>query len=130
MLSTAIPGWELSVDRGPDCLLVKINGPIDDDTADSSLLDSVWHLLEQHFTYRLVIELDDVDHLNNRLIEQLVSLAYRVVAHGGILRLCGLSPHDREELRRSGFANILPVYRCPEDAMVADRCHHATAIKS
>ena len=54
--------WELSVDRGPDWLLVKARRKGGDAGAESSLAEALWALMELHLTYRLVLELDlDLD---------------------------------------------------------------------
>ena len=59
------------MDRGPNWLLVKVHsnqeGPLD----DVPLAERVWHLMEEHFVYRLVLELDEVDVLDNLVIRQL-----------------------------------------------------------
>ena len=54
--------------------------------------------MQQHFTYRLVLELDQIRLLTSRLIAQLVQLHRRIEEHGGVMRLCGLSPHNCEVL--------------------------------
>ena len=59
---------------------------------------SLWQLLEQHFTYRLMLELDQIVLLNSTLIGQLIQLHKRIREHDGVLRLCGLSSHNRSVL--------------------------------
>ena len=54
--------------------------------------------MEQHFTYRLMLELDQVVLLNSSLIGQLIQLHKRIREHDGILRLCGLSSQNRSVL--------------------------------
>ena len=76
MLAVA-PGWELDVERGPDWLLVKIRS-LDGSSTDPPLAEGVWEQLERHFTYRVVLELDQVKVLNSHLIGQLVRL-YRLI---------------------------------------------------
>ena len=58
MLATA-PGCQFEVDRGPDWLLVRLRKLEADCSGLSRLADHMWQLLEQHFTYRLVLELDN-----------------------------------------------------------------------
>ncbi len=92
------PGWELEVERGPDWLLVRVKQS-DEERAETPPLEGVlWDLLQQHFTYRLVLELDQVDLLNSYLIGQLVALYKRIREHDGVMRLCGLSPYNRRVL--------------------------------
>ena len=95
MLETS-PSLRLDVERGPDWLLVKVSH-LDQGEADVvPLADSLWKLMQQHLTYRLVLELDQVDVLNSHLVGQLVQLYKRIREHDGVMRLCGLSPHNRE----------------------------------
>ena len=72
MLAT-VPGWELDVERGPDWLLVKVKGPANGAPSTPSLAECLWSLCERHFTYRLVLELDQVEVLTSHLIGQLVT---------------------------------------------------------
>jgi len=97
MLAIA-PGCELDVERGPDWLLVRV-ASLDLAEPDASpLAERVWRLLQQHFTYRLVLELDQVCLLTSRLIAQLVQLQRRIEEHSGVMRLCGLSQENCEVL--------------------------------
>ena len=64
MPATAI-GWEMDVQRGPGWLLVKPTGPSADLADHYPLADELWSLLDRHFIYRLVIELDQVTALVN-----------------------------------------------------------------
>jgi len=104
------PGWQLEVERGPDWLFVRIRRP--DTEADDSppLADRIWWLLEEHFTRRLVLELDELDVLCSYLIGQLVLLHKRIAVGGGMLRLCGLSENNRQVLRFVRLENCFPVY--------------------
>jgi anti-anti-sigma factor len=98
MLATTA-GCQFEVDRGPDWLLVRVRKLEEDPVAASHFADRLWELLEQHFTYRLMLELDEVVLLSSSLIGQLIQLHRRIRAHEGILRLCGLSSHNRLVLR-------------------------------
>ena len=49
--------WRLSVDRGPDWLIVKIQPTTESEYATEELADQLWAILVQHFTYRLVLEM-------------------------------------------------------------------------
>ncbi len=61
-------------------------------------------------THRLVLELDQVDVLGSHLIGQLVLLDKWMSEHGGVLRLCGLSPRNRRVLKRCHLDGRFPVY--------------------
>ena len=109
MLDLAL-GWELAVERGPDWLFVRISGADDDGSETPPLADRLWSLLQEHLTHRLVLELDQVDVLGSHLIGQLVLLDKWMSEHGGVLRLCGLSPHSRRVLKRRRLDGRFPAY--------------------
>ena len=102
------------VDRGPDWLFVRLR-------PDAHHLDDVaerlWTLLEKHFIYRLVLEMDEVELLPSLLIGQLVMLQKRVLQHDGALRLCGLSPSCAGALHLCRLDKALPNFDCRADAV-------------
>jgi len=104
------PGWQLEVERGPDWLFVRIRRPVAEADESPPLADRIWWLLEEHFTRRLILELDELDVLCSYLIGQLVLLHKRIVVHGGMLRLCGLSKNNQQVLRMSRLAGRFPTY--------------------
>ena len=75
--------------------------------------ERLWHLLEQHFTYRLVLEMDQAAVLTSEIIAQLIHLQKRICEHGGTLRLCGLSPHNQRVLRTCALEDRFPCLRKP-----------------
>ena len=111
------PGWEMKVDRGPGWIYAKVARPDSDCSDAPPLADQLWSLLERHFTYRLLIELDDVDLLNSFLLGQLILLQRRIRERGGLMRLSGVSPFNLEVLRTHGLDGYLPVYSSFEDAV-------------
>lgn len=117
MSTTLSPSTEISVERGPDWLFVKLNGV--DDKADSELAGRIWRLLEEHFTYRAVLEMGEVRRLNSPLIGQLVNLHKRVSTHGGVLRLCGLSDENQRVLSASRLADRFPCFSDRRAAVLA-----------
>ena len=90
MLATAL-GCELDVERGPDWLFVQGANLHRAESDEVPLVDRLWSLLEQHFTHRLVLELDNVGVLGSYLVGQLVELYRRIEEHDGVMRVCGLS---------------------------------------
>ena len=103
--------WELSVERGPNWLLVKVGKPLASPWEMPPLADTLELLMEEHFTYRLVLELDDVDLLSSELIGELVALDKWIRDRQGVMRLCGLSLRNREILRRRWLGVFFPAYR-------------------
>ena len=117
MLAVA-SGCELDVERGPDWLFVRAHNL---DLAESDappLAERVWCLLEQHFTHRLVLELDDAGALSSSLIGQLIQLYRRIEEHDGVMRLCGLSPNNRQVLRACRLDERLPPYSERREAVM------------
>jgi anti-anti-sigma factor len=117
------PGYELDVERGPDWLLVRVRGFCSTKNSESPpLADSLWRLLEQHFTYRLVLELDEVEVLDSELIGQLNRLYRRIEEHDGVMRLCGLSACNRRALHACRLDDKLLPYEDRVEAVMG--CPH------
>ncbi len=113
-------GWELDVERGPDWLFVRPHGlPQGEDQPDIAL--HIWSMLNQNFTNRLVLELDQVDFLNSYLIGQLVWLYKRIHAQGGLMRLCGLSATNADTIRACRLDSCFPAYANRGDAVMGHR---------
>jgi len=114
-----IPGWELDVDRGPDCLLVKVRKPRRS-AGDLAPLDEVlWSILDQHFVYRLVLELDEIKSLNDEILAQLLALRDRIAERGGMMRIWGLTPQNRRLLLARQVNDRLVPYHDLEAAVMA-----------
>ena len=113
-------GWRFDVDRGPDWVFVRLH-PDDSNLESDSLADKLWAVLEQSFTYRLVLELDEVPILQSYLIAQLVLISKRINSHSGLLRLCGLSPANQEVIRMCRLDGCLPHFVNRGDAVMGHR---------
>jgi anti-anti-sigma regulatory factor len=85
------------------------------------LADQVWQLLEQNFTRRVVLELDQVGCLTSQLVGQLASLQDRVVAEGGLIRICGLSSANQAVLGQCGLLGRFVCYDTRPDAVMGYR---------
>ena len=113
--------WDFQVTRGPDWLLVRPRRTAQRHPGGPSFAESVWALLEQHFTHRLVLEMGDVDQLDSDMISELLRLYKRICTHDGVMRLCGLSETGKRELLACRLEGHFPPYRNREAAVMADR---------
>ena len=113
-------GWQIDLDRGPDWLFVRLTAPVGHDP-QAPLAGALWQLLEQEFTYRLVLELDDIPLLDSHLLGELVRLSRRIYSHGGMFRICGLSDRNLQVLQMSRLAGQVCHYQTREDAVMGHR---------
>ena len=120
MLAIA-PGGEFDVERGPDWLMVRVRNVDLTEPASLSLAERLWRLLQQHFTYRMVLELDEVRLLNSPLIGQLIQLYRRIKEHNGVLRLCGLSASNRQVLHACRLDERFLPYQDRQEALMGCR---------
>jgi anti-anti-sigma factor len=110
--------WDCEVERGPDWVFVRLCPMSEGGVDEHSLADRIWSILEQSFTYRLVLELDGVELMQSCFIAQLVMLSKRIHSHGGILRLCRLSPVNQQVLHTCRLEGCLPNYDNRSDAVM------------
>ena len=111
-------GWDLDIERGPDWLFVRPRRRSAIASQTPRLAEHVWFLLEQNFTYRLVLEMGDIDCLDSYLIGQLVWLQKQIQAHEGMIRICGLSSSNQEVLRACKLNGYFSPFRDREDAVM------------
>lgn len=102
------------VDRGPAWLFVRVHP--NESTIDN-LADRLWALLNQHFIYRLVLEMEEIDFMPSRLMGQLVMLQKRVMQHGGALRLCKTTPQCQQALHSCRLDQVLPSFDSRAEAV-------------
>jgi anti-anti-sigma factor len=114
-------GWELAVERGPDWVFVRLIPPEDQAQEDPELAERLWDVLLRHLTHRIVLELDEVPLLRSHVIGQLAKLAKRVLSHGGMLRITGLSPNNQEVLRLCRLDQMFPNFPNREQAVAGSR---------
>lgn len=110
-------GWELHAEHGGDWLFVKVKCPECSLAETPPVAEWVWKLLEEHRTYCLILEMDEVRVFYSYLIGQLILLLKRISTRGGTLRLCGVSPHNQEALRSCNLDVRFPPYRDREAAV-------------
>lgn len=119
MTSTLAPGWKVETSRGPNWLFVKLSGPKQGDSpAGNGLADYLLSILDQHLTYRMVLDVTDLPVLCEGTIGELVRLQNLVGEHEGILRLSGLSQENRQLLRSATIDACLPDYPNVEKAIM------------
>lgn len=121
MLLELAPEWSLEIDRGPDWLFIRPLPPTSGESGEAPLAEIVWRKLEQCFCYRVVLELDNIDFLRSWMIGELVRLHKRVVTHGGMLRLCGVTKNAETVLRICQLSDRFPAYRNRTDAVMGYR---------
>jgi anti-anti-sigma factor len=120
MLETA-RSWNVSVDRGPDWLFIHLE-PAPESPADySTVAEQVWQVVQQHFVYRVVLELENLATFPSSLIGQLVLLHKRLHTQGGVLRLCGLTPQQEQSIQCSRLDARFPAYPNREQAVWGHR---------
>jgi anti-anti-sigma factor len=112
------PECDFDVERGPDWLLVRVRNLDLADAEAPPLADRLWQLLQQHFTYRLVLELDQVEVLDSYMVGQLMEVYGRIAEHEGVMRLCGLSPYNRQVLHACRLDDRLLPYCDRQEAVM------------
>ncbi len=110
--------WNLTVERGPACLLVTFCGEIVPVPGDLPLGVYLWQLMQRHFTDRIILDLSAVEQLTGYAVRQLIALARLVNDHDGMMRICGLSDYNLNLLRRYGQRGRLSCYGDHEEALV------------
>lgn len=90
-------GFKLTVDRGPNWLFIKLRPTRHFVDGIPRIADQLWLMATRHFIYRVVLELEELDHMPPGLTAQLVLLQERLAECDGSLRICGLC-HECEEV--------------------------------
>ena len=117
----AVPGWSMTVDRGPDWLFIRLHDEGDGYGEVSGLAELLWNTLEQQFAHRMVIEMNEVMSLRSSMVGELVRLHKRITNSGGLLRLAGLSDDNQEVLRHCRLEGCFPQYETRTDAVKGQR---------
>lgn len=121
MAVDTLSGWTLHVERGPDWLFVRPLPPHAAECGEAELAEAIYELMNQHFTYRLVLEMDEVPLLRSWFIGQLVLLHKRVTSHDGVVRLSGLSDANHDVLRFCRLHDRFPQYATRYSAIMGQR---------
>lgn len=115
-------GWTVDIERGPDWLFLRVRPPVDTPVDQTPLAAQIWSILQQHFTYRVVLELEDVGLLHSYLMGQLLLLSKRIHTCGGVLRVCGLSESNQLALRACRLDRAVPHFHNREEAVMGQGC--------
>lgn len=107
---------DLRVERGPDWLFIRLDGEA---AGGRSFADAVWGVLRENLTNRVVLELESVEAIDDRLVSEISRLGQRVRADGGLIRICGLSDENLSRLRASPAAPEVPHFKSRTDAVLA-----------
>jgi len=118
MVTHVIEGFKLSVDRGPNWLLVKLRPKRRFAQDVPQVADELWSIATRHFIYRVVLELDELDRMPAELTEQLVILQERLMQCGGSLRICGLPAECVEKLHDRHLDVALPNFATRQEAVL------------
>jgi len=114
----AVDRHELGVERGPGWLFIKLDNIIPDPFEGDELEEQIWSLLEKHLTYRVVLEMDEVEVVSSQLVSQLLQLCSKVHQHGGVIRLSGLSPQNQKVLQACSLSDRFPSCRDRVEAVM------------
>ena len=113
----ALPGWSMTLDRGPDWLFVRLHSDQEGCGEASGLAEKLWQMLETQLVHRMVIEMDEVPALRSSMVGELVRLHKRITRNGGMLRLAGLSDSNQQVLKLCRLEGCFPQYQSRTDAV-------------
>lgn len=110
------PGWKATVERGPNCLFVRME---DSDTqpVPGKIAESLWDLMRAHSTDRLVLELDQVRLMRSAFLGELLTLRRTIAENGGVLRICGMNDDNRRTSKTTRIDQVIPLYRTRNEAV-------------
>lgn len=111
-------GWTIEVERGPEWLFIRPVFESDCQLVGNELAERIWELLEKHFTYRVVLDLQSVPVVQSALLGQIVILHKRTHQAGGVLRICGLTDTARGVLATSNLDRLFPNFPDRETAVM------------
>ena len=105
---------DLTVERGPDWLFVRIEGEA---SSGRRLAEKVWSMLRENLTNRIVLEMQSVASVDDQLLSEISNLGRRIQADGGLIRICGLSDDNLSRLQSSPVLTHVPHFKCRTDAV-------------
>ncbi len=111
--------WELTPERGPDWLFVRLEAADEAPRASARLTESIWEMIREHHANRVVLEFDGVARPDEALWESIAELGSRMRDSGGLIRVCGLSPADQQ---RVADPAVVPCFASRTDAVGTRAC--------
>lgn len=113
--------WELTAERGPDWLFVRIqtDGRVAPPAAD--VVESIWEMIQEHSAGRVVLEFDGIDRVDASLLGIIGEIGSRMRDAGGLMRVCGLSQSQLSLHRQSDAAGV-PCYHSRIEAVGPRPC--------
>lgn len=116
-MSPVTPHWQIAFERGPNWIIVQVQTTEEEQPEGEPLAQQVQGLLTRHLTNRLVLELERGERVSDHLVGQLQEIREWLLAREGVMRLCGLSSTQREQLRAAGFENRFLAYHDRAEAI-------------
>lgn len=104
----------IRVERGPDWLFVALDEPA---VSRSDLADGVCRLVRASMAHRVVLELDGVAAVDERLAAAIGLIGERVREDGGLVRICGLSGDNLSRLQAVSAAATVPHFGSRAEAV-------------
>jgi anti-anti-sigma factor len=118
-MSQIAPGWQVEIAEVAGWVVVKVANPQPEPLDAPPLAEQVRAALDARHNQRLLLDLSEVPLLYSHLVGQLVLLQKRVTVLGGEMRVCGLSPGNRQVLHLCRLDERFPDYRTRDDALAA-----------
>lgn len=115
-----IGGFEVSLERGPDWLFVRLVPSADGRARHAiDLGASLREIARDHGTSRVVVELDALDSVDEDLLEGLAMLGRILERESGVLRVCGVKAGNGPGHASCGSLGHLPHFSCRHEAVRA-----------
>ncbi len=116
------PGWELSAERGPDWLFVRLDAGPETAAGPSGLTKSIWDMIREHHASRVVLELEGVERVDDSLLNAISEIGTLMLDTGGLVRVCGLPQAAEPRLQASTAAAGVPWFGSRTEAVGTRRC--------